>query len=73
MIWELVQIGAQLFYALVLLIMIVLLLWKNRKDRICRETPDLFYIFFRYQAKKILSCKGEENKSQLEGLRSSIR
>jgi hypothetical protein len=73
MIWELVQIGFQLFFALVLLVLITGLFCKVRRERKYRESPDLVYVFLRYLAKKTINEKTDENISRLEDLKNIIR
>ena len=71
MIWEVVQIWSQLVCALMLYIALFLTLRKYRKDKMLRETPDLQYIFYRYQAKKMLNCKSGKRESHLDNLRQN--
>ena len=70
MFWEILLIWIQFIYALILVGLYFAATKKFRKKKIAQESPDLLYIYFRYQAKKILH-NGKQN--YLEDLKQLAR
>jgi hypothetical protein len=74
MIWEVVLIWVQLICAFLLYILLLFTLKKFQKNKILRETPDLVYIFFRCQAKQLLTSQTrKKGTNRLGKLRDSVR
>eukprot|EP00092_Neocalanus_flemingeri_P003665 GFUD01003938.1.p1 GENE.GFUD01003938.1~~GFUD01003938.1.p1 ORF type:complete len:740 (+),score=114.53 GFUD01003938.1:39-2258(+) len=69
MIWEVLHIWIQFFYALLLFVISFLILRKYRENKLSWETPDFPYIHSRYQAKKLLNS---EKENWLKDLQYSV-
>ena len=73
MIWEIVFIWYYLFFILFVLIVLLASFRKYRVGQIRRETPDMDYIFFRYQANIILKDTTDKNENFIDALKQMTR
>ena len=73
MLWEAVFIWYHLACIILLCGTLIVAFRKYKKNEISRAMPDLGYIFFRYQANRILNYRNGKNKNFLETIKENTR